>query len=165
MDLISDRRALHRIPELDRNLPETLDYLRSALEPLPCKVFSPAESALCAFFDFGRTTAWPSGEIWTPCRFPKPQACPSPPAILAKCTPAATTATWLSPWSWPGGWPGGKSSPTTCFWFSSLRRKPLAAPRPFATAAFLINIAQRPSLAYTYGRTFRQACSPPSPAG
>ena len=54
MDLISDRRALHRIPELDRNLPETLDYLRSALEPLPCKVFSPAESALCAFFDFGR---------------------------------------------------------------------------------------------------------------
>ena len=27
MDLISDRRALHRIPELDRNLPETLDYL------------------------------------------------------------------------------------------------------------------------------------------
>lgn len=54
MDLISDRRALHRIPELDRNLPETLNYLRSALEPLPCKVFSPAESALCAFFDFGR---------------------------------------------------------------------------------------------------------------
>ena len=25
MDLISDRRALHRIPELDRNLPETLN--------------------------------------------------------------------------------------------------------------------------------------------
>lgn len=54
MDLISDRRALHRIPELDRNLPETLGYLRSALEALPCAVFSPAESALCAFFDFGR---------------------------------------------------------------------------------------------------------------
>lgn len=50
MDLISDRRALHRIPELDRNLPETLDYLRSALEPLPCKVFSPAESALVRLF-------------------------------------------------------------------------------------------------------------------
>lgn len=54
MDLISDRRALHRIPELDRKLPETLGYLRSALESLPCAVFSPAESALCAFFDFGR---------------------------------------------------------------------------------------------------------------
>ena len=58
MDLISDRRALHRIPELDRNLPETLDYLRSALEPLPCKVFSPAESALCAFFDCAAWKSW-----------------------------------------------------------------------------------------------------------
>ena len=54
MDLISDRRALHRIPELDRDLPETLGYLRSVLEPLPCLLFSPAKSALCAFFDFGQ---------------------------------------------------------------------------------------------------------------
>ena len=154
MDLISDRRALHRIPELDRNLPETLDYLRSALEPLPCKVFSPAESALCAFFDFGRDHSLAFRADMD-----------ALPVSEATGLPFATTATWLSPWSWPGGWPGGKPSPTTCFWFSSLRRRPLAAPRPFATAAFLINIAQRPSLAYTYGRTFRQACSPPSPAG
>ena len=151
MDLISDRRALHRIPELDRNLPETLNYLRSALEPLPCKVFSPAESALCAFFDFGRDHSLAFRADMD--ALPVSEATGLP---FASC---------LSPWSWPGGWPGGKSSPTTCFWFSSLRRKPLAAPRPFATAAFLINIAQRPSLAYTYGRTFRQACSPPSPAG
>lgn len=54
MDLITDRRALHQIPELDRDLPETLSYLKAALAPLPCRVFSPAESALCAFFDFGR---------------------------------------------------------------------------------------------------------------
>lgn len=31
MDLITDRRALHQIPELDRDLPETLSYLKAAL--------------------------------------------------------------------------------------------------------------------------------------
>ena len=34
MQVIEYRRALHRIPELDRDLPETLAYLRSVLEPL-----------------------------------------------------------------------------------------------------------------------------------
>ena len=53
MKLMEDRRALHRIPELDRNLPETLCYLRTALDGLNCRVFSPMEGALCAFFDFG----------------------------------------------------------------------------------------------------------------
>ncbi|MBQ7871413.1 MAG: amidohydrolase [Oscillospiraceae bacterium] len=52
--LTTDRRALHRIPELDRRLPETAAYLRSALEPLPCRVFSPWEDAVCAYFDFHR---------------------------------------------------------------------------------------------------------------
>ena len=53
MQIIQDRRALHRIPELDTRLPETLSYLKGALEGLNCRVFSPAESSLCAFFDFG----------------------------------------------------------------------------------------------------------------
>ena len=53
MKIIDDRRALHRIPELDRNLPQTLDYLRQYLEELNCRVFSPMEGALCAYFDFG----------------------------------------------------------------------------------------------------------------
>ena len=57
MQIIADRRALHRIPELDRNLPETIAYLRSALEKLNCQVFSPMEGALCAYFDFGAKTA------------------------------------------------------------------------------------------------------------
>lgn len=57
MQLIDDRRALHRIPELDRNLPKTMDYLRNALEGLPCRVFSPMEGALCAFFDYGKKDA------------------------------------------------------------------------------------------------------------
>ena len=57
MQLTDDRRALHRIPELDRNLPQTMEYLRSALENLNCKVFSPMDSSLCAFFDFGKKDA------------------------------------------------------------------------------------------------------------
>ena len=54
MKIIEDRRALHRIPELDRNLPETISYLQDALDGLNCRVFSPMEGALCAYFDFGQ---------------------------------------------------------------------------------------------------------------
>ena len=57
MKMIEDRRALHRIPELDRDLPETFSYLQSALAGLNCQVFSPMEGALCAFFDFGHSDA------------------------------------------------------------------------------------------------------------
>lgn len=57
MQIIQDRRALHRIPELDRQLPKTLEYLRGQLEGLRCQVFSPMEGALCAFFDFGAEKA------------------------------------------------------------------------------------------------------------
>ena len=53
MQIIQDRRALHRIPELDVRLPKTLEYLKTALAGLNCRVFAPMESALCAFFDFG----------------------------------------------------------------------------------------------------------------
>ena len=53
MDIINDRRALHRIPEVDSCLPKTMEYIKSRLSGLSCRVFSPAESSLCAFFDFG----------------------------------------------------------------------------------------------------------------
>ena len=53
MQIFTDRHALHRIPELDKALPETLAYLRKALSGLHCRVFSPTESSLCAWFDFG----------------------------------------------------------------------------------------------------------------
>ena len=52
--------ALHRPkynPELDRNLPETMEYLKKSLECLNCRVFSPMEGALCAYFDFGAQKA------------------------------------------------------------------------------------------------------------
>jgi hippurate hydrolase len=60
------RRDLHRIPEVDFDLPATLAYVRGVLEPLAARmaargcrveVFSPARSAVCAFFDRGTPTA------------------------------------------------------------------------------------------------------------
>ena len=57
MQIINDRRALHMIPELDRELPKTMAYLKESLEKLNCQVFSPMESALCAWFDFGAEDA------------------------------------------------------------------------------------------------------------
>lgn len=57
MQIIEDRRALHGIPELDRQLPKTLDYLKLKLAFLSCQVFAPAEGALCAWFDFGADSA------------------------------------------------------------------------------------------------------------
>lgn len=52
--IIADRRALHRIPELDRDLDRTMAYLRGALKKLRCRLFSPIPNSLCAFFDNGR---------------------------------------------------------------------------------------------------------------
>ena len=57
MDIRADRRALHQIPELDRELPETFAYLSGALSPLSCRLFAPMPGSLCAFFDFGRDSA------------------------------------------------------------------------------------------------------------
>lgn len=55
--IVAHRQALHRIPELHKTLPRTICYLRNVLDDLPCRVFSPCESSLCAFFDFGREIA------------------------------------------------------------------------------------------------------------
>ena len=57
MQIYADRHALHRIPELDKDLPETLDYLQKSLAGLNCRVFAPMDSALCAWFDFGKEDA------------------------------------------------------------------------------------------------------------
>ena len=53
MQIINDRRALHRIPELQWELPETMEYLKVALSALNCRLFAPVEGSLCAWFDFG----------------------------------------------------------------------------------------------------------------
>ncbi len=57
MQILCDRQALHRIPELDRELPKTMAYLKDALAGLRCQVFEPASGSLCAWFDFGKDQA------------------------------------------------------------------------------------------------------------
>jgi hippurate hydrolase len=51
--IIQDRRALHAIPEVQWDLPLTSEYVKNSLKGLKCQVFSPADMAVCAFFDFG----------------------------------------------------------------------------------------------------------------
>lgn len=48
------RRDLHRIPELDDDLPQTIAYVNHVLEGLACTVFEPCASTVCAYFDCGR---------------------------------------------------------------------------------------------------------------
>jgi len=48
------RRELHRIPELDGDLPETAAFVKSFLEPLNCRVSSPTRSSVCAYFGAGK---------------------------------------------------------------------------------------------------------------
>ena len=55
--IIQNRRALHQIPELDRQLPLTNAYLTGELEGLGCTLFSPIDGSLCAWFDFGAEKA------------------------------------------------------------------------------------------------------------
>lgn len=51
---VAHRRALHRIPELDHDLPETLAYVTSVLKPLNGTVSFPTAGSVCAFFDAGK---------------------------------------------------------------------------------------------------------------
>jgi len=53
MQIIQDRRALHRIPEVELSLPKTMAYVKESLSGLRCSVENPVDSALCAYFDFG----------------------------------------------------------------------------------------------------------------
>lgn len=53
MQIIEDRRALHRIPELGRDLPKTVEYLENSLKKLNCTLLYPLEGSVCAYFDFG----------------------------------------------------------------------------------------------------------------
>ena len=57
MGIMEDRRALHRIPETDWNLPKTKAYLQQALSELGCTLLYPVESSVCAWFDFGAKDA------------------------------------------------------------------------------------------------------------
>lgn len=49
------RRDLHRIPELDRDVPRTLAYIERVLAGLACEVTRPCPGCVCAHFDLGHT--------------------------------------------------------------------------------------------------------------
>jgi len=56
--LTRHRRNLHRIPEVDFDLPRTIDYVTRELEVATrgtARIFSPARSTVCAYFDVGAT--------------------------------------------------------------------------------------------------------------
>jgi hippurate hydrolase len=54
--LIEHRRRLHRIPELDRELPKTTGYVRTCLAGLPreCEIVSETDGGFCALFRGGQ---------------------------------------------------------------------------------------------------------------
>lgn len=53
-NLIADRRALHRIPELQFDLPKTQAYLLNALEGTGAQIEALSPSGVLAFFDAGK---------------------------------------------------------------------------------------------------------------
>lgn len=57
MQIVSDRRALHQIPELGYDLPKTIAYITNALKKLRCQLLFPTKGAVCAWFDFGKEDA------------------------------------------------------------------------------------------------------------
>ncbi len=57
MQITAHRRALHQIPEVGKDLPQTFAYLEHCLKQLPCRVISLGRDGLCAFFDFGKESS------------------------------------------------------------------------------------------------------------
>lgn len=56
MDAVVEyRRALHRIPELDSDLPKTTAFVENVLRPLQCTLSSPVAGSVCAYFDAGKS--------------------------------------------------------------------------------------------------------------
>ena len=122
MQVIQYRRALHRIPELDRDLPETLSYLRGFSPPLLHPLLSHPRRSVRLFSTLAGPTPSPSAATPTPCPSPSGPGCPLPLSIQGACTPAATTATWPWSWTWRYGWTSRPPCPTTsCSCFSRRR--------------------------------------------
>ena len=48
------RRDLHQIPELDHDLPLTIEYVREQVSGLGGQLLEPAPNSLCVYFDAGR---------------------------------------------------------------------------------------------------------------
>lgn len=92
------RRDLHRIPELDFDLPQTIAYIEGVLAPLTCDVTHPCPGCVCAFFDAGvgaaHATAIRADMDALPIAEATGQRSLRP--IPARCMLAGTMDTW--PW-------------------------------------------------------------------
>ena len=125
MPLQQDRRALHRIPELDRHLPKTMEYLENALSGLKCQVFSPWRGR----FAPGLTTASPAPSLPADADDALPVEettrcyASTHPGQMHACGP---TATWPILLELARRVNGKGSLAITCCWCSSLRRRPPA---------------------------------------
>ena len=52
--MTTDRRYLHRIPEIQDDLPETKAYVLQQLSEMSCEIKEYMQSGVTAYFDFGR---------------------------------------------------------------------------------------------------------------
>ena len=135
--LIVHRRALHRIPELDDQLPKTQAYLLSQLEGLRCRIITPGRSAVLAYFDVGNRIPPLFAATWMLCLLRSRPAFPSARSTRAGCMPAVTTGIWPCFCVWPNGSTGiWISCPAMCCWSFSRRRRPPEALGIFAKPVF-----------------------------
>ena len=138
--VVAHRRALHRIPELSDQLPETAAYVRSVLAPLSCTVTTPIPSAICAFFDAGKpeTVAFRADMDALPVteRTGLPYASIYPGRMHA----AVMTVTCPWHWHWQSMCPRVyQSCRAMCSSSSSLQKRRLAVPVPCAPPEFWSN--------------------------
>lgn len=165
MSAVDYRRALHRIPELDNQLPETVQLVQRILAPLPCRVFSPITGSVCAWFDAGKSDAVAfRAELDA---LPVTEATDLPyasvhPGRMHACGHDAHTAmvlTWRS--MRRSIWP---SCPGTCSSSSSRRRRPPAAPESCVRAACWSATGVRRIFGLHLWPGLEAGPSPPAPA-
>ena len=155
LPVIQYRRALHQIPELDDQLPETTAFVRRRLDGLA--PFSPIPGSVCAFLDAGKpeTAAFRADLDALPV---------TERTGLPYASPAATMAT--PPFSWP--WrtlppPIERSCPETSSSSSSPPRRPPAERSASVPPVFWNSTGRPASSAFTSGPAWRQAASSPVP--
>ncbi len=131
------RRALHRIPELDDQLPETQAYLLDRLSPLRCRIITPGRCAVLAYFDAGKpdTAAFRSDMDALPIEEKSGVSfCSAHPGRMHACGHDGHMAMLLCLAQWISG--HLDQLPATCCWSFSRRRRPQAAPKASVKPVF-----------------------------
>ena len=165
MSAVDYRRALHRIPELDNQLPETVQLVQRILAPLPCRVVSPITGSGCAWFDAGKSEAVAfRAELDA---LPVTEATDLPyasvhPGRMHACGHDAHTAMVLTLAEYAAEHLA--ELPRNVLFLFSRRRRPPAAPESCVRAACWSATGSAGSSACTCGPAWRPGPSPPAPA-